>query len=105
MLKRFSKEEQLIYFSGKKYGEIEIIDKKNLANNIHKQAFYQKMYDSVTNESSTKKSINYFNNDDLKKLKEELKIANDSIFNKSQEKKLIEKEKAIGIKNLRLNNK
>ena len=105
MLKRFSKEEQLIYFSGKKYGEIEIIDKKNLANNIHKQAFYQKMYDSVTNESSTKKSINYFNNDDLKKLKEELKIANDSIFNKSQEKKLMEKEKAIGIKNLRLNNK
>ena len=58
LLKRFSKEEKQIYFSGKKYGEIDIIDKKNLANNIHKQALYQKIYDSISNEISPKKSIN-----------------------------------------------
>ena len=68
LLKRFTKEEKQIYFSGKKYGEIDIIDKKNLANNIHKQALYQKIYDSISKESSPKKSINSFNNEDLKKL-------------------------------------
>ena len=106
MLKRFSKEEKLIYFSGKKYGEIEIIDQQNLANSIHKQALYQKIYDSLNNEKFSKKSINFFNNDDLKKLNDELKIANDSVFRKSiKENKVVDKEKTMGIKNLRTNDK
>ena len=106
MLKRFTKEEKLLYFSGKKYGEIDIIDQKNLANNIHKQALYQKIYDSLQQEKFAKKSINFFNNDDLQKLNEELKVANNSVFiNKMKEKKLIEQEKAIGMKILRYNNK
>ena len=105
MLKRFTKEEKQIYFSGKKYGEIDIIDKKNLANNIHKQALYQKIYDSISKESSPKKSINSFNNEDLKKLNEELKIANESIFiNHLKENEIKEQEKSSGMKYIRLNN-
>ena len=106
MLKRFTKEEKLLYFSGKKYGEIDIIDQKNLANNIHKQALYQKIYDSLQQEKFAKKSINFFNNEDLQKLNEELKVANNSVFiNKIKEKKLIEQEKSIGMKILRYNSK
>ena len=101
-----TKEEKKNYFSGKKYGVIDIPDKKNLANNIYKRAFYQKIYDSQTKENLTKKSIKYFNNDDLKKLNEELKVASDSIFKKAiDEKKLIQKEKNIGIKHLKISNK
>ena len=105
LLKRFTKEEKQIYFSGKKYGEIDIIDKKNLANNIHKQALYQKIYDSISKESSPKKSINSFNNEDLKKLNDELKIANESIFiNHLKENEIKEQEKSSGMKYIRLNN-
>ena len=104
LLKRLTKKEKLIYFSGKKYGEVEIADKQNLANNIHKQALYQKIYNSLSSEKKTKKSINYFNNDDLKKLDEELKIANDSVFKKSMnENKIREREKLLGIKGEKLN--
>ena len=99
MLKRLTKEEKLVYFSEKKYGEIEIIDKQNLVNNIHKQALYQKIYDSLNEEKFSKKSINFFNNDDLQKLNEELKVAKDSIFRNSLKKyKLKEQEKTPGIK-------
>ena len=106
MLKGLTKEEKKNYFSGKKYGVIDIPDKKNIANNIHKQAFYQKIYDSQIKENLSKKSIKYFNNDDLKKLNEELKVASDSIFKKAiDEKKLIQKEKNIGIKHLKISNK
>lgn len=99
MLKRLTKEEKLVYFSEKKYGEIEIIDKQNLVNNIHKQALYQKIYDSLNEEKFSKKSINFFNNDDLQKLNEELKLAKDSIFRNSLKKyKLKEQEKTPGIK-------
>jgi len=105
LLKRFTKEEKQIYFSGKKYGEIDIIDKKNLANNIHKQALYQKIYDSISKESSPKKSINSFNNEDLKKLNDELKIANESIFiNHLKQNEIKEQEKSSGMKYIRLNN-
>ena len=106
MLKGLSKQEKLIYFSEKKYGEIEIVDKKNLVNNIHKQALYQKIYDSLMKEEYSKKSIKLFDNDDLKKLNEELKVAKDSVFSKSiKQNRLREQEKALGIKNLRLNDK
>ena len=104
LLKRLTKKEKLIYFSGKKYGEVEIADKQNLANNIHKQALYQKIYNSLSSEKKTKKSINSFNNEDLKKLNEELKIANDSVFKKSMnENKIREREKLLGIKGEKLN--
>ena len=109
MLKRFTKEEKLVYFSGKKYGEIDIIDQRNLANNIQKQALYQKIYDSLNQEKFAKKSIKLFNNDDLAKLNEELKVVNDSVFSnimkEKQGKKLIEQEKALGMKSQRFNNK
>ena len=52
----------------------------------------------------TKKSVNSFNNEDLKKLNEELKIANDSVFKKSMnENKIREREKLLGIKGEKLN--
>ena len=58
-----------------------------------------------TKENLTKKSIKYFNNDDLKKLNEELKVAHDSIFKKSiDEKVLRQKEEKIGIKFSKINN-
>ena len=106
MLKRFTKEEKKDYFSRKKYGEIEIIDKQNLANNIQKQALYQKIYDNINKDIETKKSINCFNYDDLKKLNQELNVAKESVFNKSmKDNKLNEKVKEYGRKNLKLKNK
>ena len=106
MLKGLTKDEKTIYFSDKKYGIINIADQKNIVNNIQKQAFYQKIYDLQTKENLTKKSIKYFNNDDLKKLNEELKVAHDSIFKKSiDEKVLRQKEEKIGIKFSKINNK
>ena len=106
LLKRFTKEELLIYFSGKKYGEIDILDKKNLANNLHKQTLYQKIYDSISKQNSHKKSIKCFNNEDLKQLNDELKVANESIFNNNlDENELREREKSCENKNLMINNK
>ena len=106
LLKRLTKEEKLLYFSEKKYGEIEIQDQQNLANNIHKQASYQKLYDSLTNERYSKRSIKFFNHDDLNKLNEELKEANDSVFKRTiDHNKIREKEKVLGIKNFKLNDK
>ena len=106
MLKRFTKEEKKVYFSRKKYGEIEIIDKQNLANNIQKQALYQKIYDNINKDIETKKSINCFNYDDLRKLNQELNVAKESVFNKSMKDiKLNEKVKEYGRKNLKLKNK
>jgi hypothetical protein len=103
LLKRFTKEEKLNYFSAKKYGEINITDKKNLVNNIQKQALYQKMYNSISDVDTPKKSINCFDNEDLKKLNDELRVANESILNKKlKDNEIKEKEKTNGIKNLRL---
>ena len=104
MLKRFTKEEKKIYFSGKKYGQIEIMDKQNLANNIHKQAQYQKKYDVLNKDTLIKKSINSFSDDDLRKLNQELNNAKESVFSKSiKENKLNENIKLFGSKYL--NNK
>ena len=105
MLKRFTKEEKKVYFSRKKYGQVEIIDKKNLANNIQKQALYQKIYDNINKDTQSKNSINLFNNDDLRKLNQELNVAKESVFSKSiRENKLNEQVKEYGRKKLKLKN-
>jgi len=95
LLKGMSKD----FFGNKKYGYVEISDKNNLANNLEKQALYSKRYNSMSSGNFCKGSIKYFNDDDLKKLNEELSIVSNSIIKKFEcaESKKTE-EKILGEK-------
>ena len=95
LLKGMSKD----FFGNKKYGYVEISDKNNLANNLEKQALYSKRYNSMSSGNFCKGSIKYFNDDDLKKLNEELSVVSNSIIKKFEcaESKKTE-EKILGEK-------
>ena len=82
LLKGLSKDEKFNYFGKKKFGYVEISDRNNLANNLEKQALYSKRYNSMSTGNFCKGSIKYFNDDDLKKLNEELNIVSNSIIKK-----------------------
>ena len=95
LLKGMSKD----FFGNKKFGYVEISDKNNLANNLEKQALYSKRYNSMSSGNFCKGSIKYFNDDDLKKLNEELSLVSNSIIKKFEcaESKKTE-EKILGEK-------
>jgi len=95
LLKGMSKD----FFGNKKFGYVEISDKNNLANNLEKQALYSKRYNSMSSGNFCKGSIKYFNDDDLKKLNEELSVVSNSIIKKFEcaESKKTE-EKILGEK-------
>ena len=78
--KGLSKEEKMKYFGKKIYGKVEIKDKNNLANNLRKQALYIKRYNSKANAFFNKNSIKFYNEDDLKRLNDELNYVNNSII-------------------------
>lgn len=99
LLKGLSKDEKFNFFGKKKFGYVEIYDRNNLANNLEKQALYSKRYNSMSSGNFCKGSIKYFNDDDLKKLNEELSIVSNSIIKKFEcaESKKTE-EKILGEK-------
>lgn len=104
LLKGLSKDEKLIFFGKKKFGSVEIFDKNNLANNLEKQALYSKRYNSMSSGNLFKGSIKYFNDDDLKRLNEELSIVSNSIIKKFEcaeskktEEKILGKKKYKGL--------
>ena len=80
ILKGLSKEEKIKYFGERRYGIVEIKDKNNLANSLEKQALYIKRYNQKTNTSFNKTSIKFFNDDDLKRLNDELNHVSYSII-------------------------
>ena len=106
LLKGLTKEEKIKYFSKKKYGQVEILDKNNLANNLHKQALYIKRFNPQLRKYYNKSSIKYYNNDDLKKLHDELNDASYSIIKKFENQKMKRtQEKILGKKYNGLNEK
>jgi hypothetical protein len=106
LLKGLTKEEKLKYFSKKKYGQVEILDKNNLANNLHKQALYIKRFNPQQRKYYNKSSIKYYNNDDLKMLHDELNDASYSIIKKFENQKMKKtQEKILGKKYKGLNEK
>ena len=80
ILKGLSKEEKIKYFGERRYGIVEIKDKNNLANSLEKQALYIKRYNQKANTSFNKTSIKFFNDDDLKRLNDELNHVSYSII-------------------------
>ncbi len=99
LLKGLTKEEKLNYFSKKKYGQVEILDKNNLANNLKKQALYIKRFNPEMRRYFNKSSIKYYNKDDLKKLNDELNDASYSIIKKFESDKMKQtQEKILGKK-------
>ena len=107
LLKGLTKEEKFNYFSKKRYGQVEIRDKNNLANNLKKQALYIKRFNPKSNKYFNKSSINYYNNDDLKKLNDELNLVSYSIVKKFESESMKKtQEKILGSKKYRgLNDK
>ena len=107
LLKGLTKEEKLNYFSKKKYGQVIIRDKNNLANSLEKQAKYIKKFNPKSNKYFNKSSIKYYNNDDLKKLNDELNFVSDSIVKKFESESMEKnQEKILGSKEYRgLNDK
>jgi hypothetical protein len=99
--KGLSKEEKIKYFGKKIYGKVEIKDKNNLANNLRKQALYIKRYNPEANALFNKNSINFYNEDDLKRLNDELNYVNNSII-KQMDNDRIKKtqENTLGHKDL-----
>ena len=99
LLKGLTKEEKLNYFSKKKYGQVEIRDKNNLANNLEKQALYIRRFNAKSNKFFNKSSIKYYNNDDLKKLNDELNFVSYSIVKKFESESMKKnQEKILGDK-------
>ena len=100
LLKGLSKNEKFNFFDKKKFGYVEISDKNNLANNLEKQALYSKRYNSMSSGNFCKGSIKFFNDEDLKKLNEELNKVSNSIIKKFEcdkskktEEKILVREK------------
>ena len=99
LLKGLTKEEKLNYFSKKKYGRVEIRDQNNLANNLEKQAIYDKRYNPKSKTFFNKSSIKYYNNDDLKRLNDELNFVSYSIVKKFENQNMKKtQEKILGSK-------
>ena len=102
LLKGLTKEEKLNYFSKKKFGKVEIRDKNNLANNLEKQAFYDKRFNLKSNKYFNKSSIKYYNDEDLKRLNDELNCVSNSIVKKFESERLKNThEKILGAKKYR----
>ena len=102
LLKGLTKEEKLNYFSKKKFGKVEIRDKNNLANNLEKQAFYDKRFNLKSNKYFNKSSIKYYNDEDLKRLNDELNCVSNSIVKKFESERLKNThEKILGSKKYR----